>query len=236
MNNELIINYAKQLISNNGYWELLDNAVKVDEKIYLLTPWRYNRQLIEIRNLAIKTKALRDICSYKSQRFETANKNIFSLLSEELDTCEWILDDKIVSVFADINRDKYMSLILKTESGILCNIVISTTLPKGTNPISKHEIVGKEGMISERPVSIQIPEQGTYLFSEEKVATYTDNDLYMFGLTPREVMITDNIIDLVSNKPNTDLYKESTERNKYLITCVKQSSEISNVVIVGGEI
>lgn len=235
MNYDLIFDKAKELLSDNPTkWEHCEKGIKIEDTVYPLMPWYYNRQLREIHNLAIETKALRDVCSYKSQRFEAKDTDIYSLLYEELDVCEWLLDDKIISVFADINSDKYMTLILKTSRGILCNILISTTLPIGTNPITKHEIVGKEGMISERPVCIQIPEQGTYLFSDEKIATYTDNDLYMLGLTPNEVMAVDNIMDLVRNKPNVKHFEEKNARNEFLIACVKKSAQSSNIVIVGG--
>lgn len=235
MNYDLIFSKAKELLSGSTpEWEPYENGIKIDNTVYPLLPWRYNRQLTEIRNLAIKNKTLRDICSYKSQRFETCDANIYTLLFEELDVCEWLLDDKIISVFADINSEKYITIVLKTQRGILCNIIISTTLPSGTKPVTKHEIVGKEGMLSERPINIQIPEDAIYLFSQEKCEAYTDMDLYMLGLNPKEVMAVDNIIDLVRNKPSITTLENNIKRNKYLVSCVKKSAKKGNIVVVGG--
>lgn len=234
MNYDLIQKCVNQILGGENIdWQLSQNSLKFGDNVYPLTPWRYNRRLFEVRNLAVKTKSLRDICSYKSQRIETSDVNIYSVLYEELDTCEWILADKIISVFADINANKYITLILKTKCGILCNINISATLPLNATPITRHEIVGKEGMISDRAINELIPAESLYLFSEEIEESFTDNDLYMLGLTPNEVMVADNIIQLLTNKPDVSLLEMENARNEYLVSCVKKSAKKGGIVIVG---
>ncbi len=235
MNDQLILETAKCLLANDpAIWEWNGDTVTIDGTVYPLTPWRYHRRLHTIRPLVLKTNVLKKVCNYKSQRLEQDGTDFFRCLHEELDTLEWMLDEKIVSVYAAINENKTLNAILKTESGILCNLTLATTLPQGTAPVVRHEFVGLEGMICDRSINEQIPVEAVYLFGENRTETYTDYDSKMLGLIPKEVMMVDNITQLVYHRPNVTVLNESVKRIQYVTDCVLRSAETGEVVTVEG--
>lgn len=235
MNYQLIVESAKRLLGDNPtVWELRDNTLVIDGTVYPLTPWHYHRRLHTIRPMILKTKVLKQVCNYKSQRIESGDSDLFRLLYEELDTAEWMLDERIVSVFASINENTTLSAIVKTESGILGNLTLATTLPQGTPPVTRHEFVGLEGMICDRSINEQIPVEAVYVFGENKTETFTDYDFNMLGLTPQEIMLADNIMQLVLSKPDAAAMKSAAKRNEYLVDCVLRSAETGEVVTVEG--
>lgn len=206
MNYELIKSHISSRMDNNdSCWNLdKDGKFSVDGKEYKLMPWRYDRRLRAVRGLSVENNMLRKICSYKSQRIGRKSENMKNVLMAELDICQWLTDDKINSVYAIGIGNETLSAILKTSSGILCNIEISLTLSEETAPVIKHEIVGKEGMISDRSINEQVPVEAVYVFENDKKhpTTYTDMDPDMLGLNPAEIMIADNIIDILNSKYN----------------------------------
>ena len=211
-----------------------DKFVRINENGYHLTPWRYDRKLITLRNLGVIQNRLKTICSYKSSNVLNNNVDIDYALFVELDVCEWILNDVITSVYALSNRNKTLSLILRTKKGVLCNIEISTTLALDSTPIKRHEIVGREGMISDRSINEQIPAKAVYLFNDNKgePTTFTDVDSNMFGLTQEEVYVADNVLNILSNKPFKNQVEDRINYLNGILKCVKKSLETGEVQYV----
>lgn len=206
MNYELIkIHVSSRLNNNDSCWNLdKEGKFSVDGIEFELMPWRYDRRLRALRGLSVENNVLRKICSYKSQRIGKKSENMKNVLMTELDICQCLTDDKINSVYAIGVGNETLSAILKTSKGILCNIEISLTLSEETSPVVRHELVGKEGMISDRSINEQVPVEAVYVFENDKKhpTTYTDMDPDMLGLNPAEIMVADNIIDILSSKCN----------------------------------
>lgn len=218
---------------DSGKWHLSDDMeFTVAGNVFPLLPWRFDRRLLTIRKLAIEDNVLRKICSYKSRIVGKCSDNLRKILYQELDVCEWLLNDKIVSVYAQKNGEKILSLILKTKKDILCSIEIALTLSENTPPVTKHEISGKEGLISDRSINEQIPVEAIYVFEQttKKPEVYTDMDVTMLGLNPEEIMIADNIIAWFKNAPDLNILQKTTDRINYLADCVFQSVKISDTV------
>lgn len=215
-----------------------DTYIKIDNLKFPLTPWRFNRRLLSVKTLAVQDNVLRKVCSYKSSIVGNSSGNLKKVLYSELDTCEWILDDKIVSIYALASGDKALSIILKTKKDILCSIEIALTLSNDTAPVIKHELVGLEGMISDRSINEQIPVEAVYLFEENKKepVTYTDMDACMFGLDPNEIMVVDNAVALIKNSINIDLAQKNMAWIEYLSDCVFESVNTGEVIKVEGSL
>ena len=213
-----------------------ETLISFDNKEITLRPWRFDRRLLTLRYLAINENRLRTICSYKSSFIGKCSDDIEKVLYTELDTCMWMLDDSIVSVYAVGTEGRTMSLILRTEKDVLCNIEIALTLSEDTNTITKHEFVGKEGVISDRSINEQIPFEAVYLFESDKKdpLSYTDMDSLMFGLSPYEISVTDNIIEILKNPAEYTSDVESDKKVKTLMNCVFESLKTGEVINVGG--
>ncbi|MBQ9940700.1 MAG: hypothetical protein IJO74_04080 [Clostridia bacterium] len=213
-------------------WQFQDDmTINVDGTTLPLLPWRFDRRLCSVRKLVIDDNVLRKACSYKSRFVGNCSDEIRTILYQELDICEWLLDDKIISVYTQAAGDKILSMILKTEKGILCNIEIALTLSENTPPVTKHEITGKEGLVCDRSINEQIPVEAIYVFGQEgKKEAYTDMDGAMLGLTPDEVRIADNIIEWLEKSPDGDTLQKTTNRINYLVDCVFQSVKTGDIV------
>ena len=215
MNKDLIKNAVNEAVKKSIAWDYTEKGVCIETKDYALTPWRFNTRLKELRNLASGVKSLRKNCSYKSLIATHKSADISKLLYSEIDTCQWILNDKIKYVYAFSQEDKMYSIMAKTYSGVLCQIEISTTLNDDTTPIVKHEIVGKEGMISDRSINEQVPVEAVYLFkdTEKHPEALTDTNLSSLGLTVLENQILDNIIHLLIYQ--SEVIDATEEKNNY---------------------
>lgn len=204
MNCDLIKQTVDETLKKQLEWKFDGNGIVFDSEKYALTPWRFDIRLKEIKNLASGVKALRRNCSYKSLIATHKSADISELLFQEIDVCQWILEDKIKYVYAFSDTNRMFSIMAKTKSGILCQIEISTTLNDGTPPITKHEIVGKEGMISDRAINEQVPVEAVYLFkdTEKYPESMTDTNLSSIGLTVLENQILDNVIYILTYRTN----------------------------------
>ena len=234
MNYDLIKKTVDRILENKYEWEFQgESAIKVDGKTLPLAKWIFYHQLEAMRNIALKDKLINRICSYKSTVFYSASKDLFEILREELGTCEWILDERIKSIYGVYKESRTVSLIIKTINGTLCSINVATTLSDQTTPIVKHEIVGEEGFISDRAVNEQIPVNAIYLYNdkEKHPETFTDIDFNMLGLTVSEVIIADSVIGALTNENVRNDMIEKDARSRYLLEKAKISLETGTLVM-----
>ena len=235
MNYELIKTHVMSMAGDISVsFSINGNYADIDSDSYRLMPWRYDRNMNSLHYLSVEAKSLDKLCSYKATVVESKDADINEILYREFDLCQWLTDDKIVSIYALSNTDKALSLILKTSKDILCSINLATTLSDETTPIIKHEITGKEGMISDRCINEHIPSKDIYVFENTKKdpTTYIDIDLYVTGLSPEETYITENIVKLIDDK---ELRGATVKLDKNLTECVAgvtRSLETGDVVIM----
>lgn len=214
-------------------WSLTDSQELCIEDIKIpLMPWRFNRRLMEMKSLIVNDGAVKNLCSYKSVIVDHKNVDLRTLVYKELDVCQWLIGDEISYVYSLKNQDSALLLIAKMHSGVVCTFEIATTLSNESNPITRHEIVGVEGIITDRSINEQVPVEAVYLFCDDKKDPigYTDMDYTMFGLSPEEIMLVDNAIYLLKNKDEYDFWQKRHERLEYLTECVFRSAELGEKV------
>ncbi len=234
MNYELIKKTVDRILENKYVWEFDGNsAIKCNDKTIPLSTWLFNHKLEAMRKLAIKDKQLKKICSYKSTVIRNVSKDLFEALREELGTCEWMLDDKIKSLYGVYKENLTVSFVLKTEKDILCLINVACTLSDDTPNVVKYEIVGEEGVISDRAINEQIPVEAIYLFSnkERHPTTFTDIDFNMLGLTIPEVIVADSVAYTLTNAQIKEDMIKADARSRYLVDLAKKSLETETLIL-----
>ena len=233
MNYELIKATVDRILENKYVWEFDgESAIRVDGKTLPLAKWIFYHQLDAMRLIAIKDKLVNRICSYKSTVIYSEDSDLFQALREELGTCEWILDEKIKSIYGVYKESRTVSLIIKTVNDTLCSINVATTLSDQTAPIVKHEIVGEEGFVSDRAVNEQIPVNAIYLYNdkEKHPETFTDIDFNMLGLTVSEVIVADSVMGALTDDDVRNDMIERDARSRYLLERAKLSLETGTLV------
>lgn len=236
MNKELIKSAVSQTVTKMPEWDFCESGVVVDGKEYKLTPWRFDIRLNGLHFLSAETKSLRKNCSYKALVATHKSEDIAKLLFTEIDVCQWLLNDKIKSVYSFMHEDKMCSVMLKTYGDVLCQMDISTTLSDESKPVVKHEIVGKEGMITDRSINEQIPVDSVYLFKDDEKypEAMTDTNLHTIGLTPLENQILDNIVYFIMNG-RAVLSPEDEDYILKVIEAINKSAASGEKVFLGEE-
>jgi hypothetical protein len=233
MNYDLIKKTVDRILENKYEWEFQgESAIKVDGKTLPLAKWIFYHQLEAMRLIALKDKLVNRICSYKSTVIYSATKDLFEILREELGTCEWILDEKIKSIYGVQKENKTVSFVIKTANDTLCSINVATTLSAQTPPIVKHEIVGEEGVITDRSINEQIPVESIYLFNNDKKhpETFTDIDFNMLGLSVSEVIVADTVIAALTDEEKREEMIKEDSRSRYLLKKAKESLDSETLI------
>lgn len=239
MNLKLCAETAQRIWNKEAHeWALEEDFVRIGNIRIPLMHWRFDRRLTEMRGLVGKGKAVYNLCAYKSVRVDHAGTDFDKILLRELDVCQWLLGQDIVSVYALSNGDKAVLALAETASGIVCALDLAATLSPETNPVTRHEIIGVEGIITDRSINEQVPVEAVYVFkdSEKNPETFTDMDFSLLGLTPEEVQIVDYIIDLLENPVQYEELLSRYDRLTKLIDCFHTSIRTGEKVYMGGNV
>ena len=92
------------------YWLILD------EKRFLLMPWRTNKRLNNMRQVMTPDFSA-GVSAMKSECVMQACYPIKALAAKEIDICEWVLGDKVTEVFALTDEAQVFHLIGRMEGG-----------------------------------------------------------------------------------------------------------------------
>lgn len=235
MNLKLCVETAQRIWNKETpEWALEEDSVRIGDVRIPMMHWRFDRRLTEMRGLV--GKAVKNLCAYKSVLVDHAGKDFDRILLRELDVCQWLIGQELVSVYAISHSDKAVLALAETASGIVCAFDLAATLSPETNPITRHEIIGVEGIITDRSINEQVPVEAVYVFkdSEKNPETFTDTDFSMLGLTPEEVQIVDYTIDLLENPDQYDELQCRYDRLTKLIDCFNTSIRTGEKVYMGG--
>ncbi len=220
---------ARELLKNDAAypdWTLTGKReLYIADKKIPLMPWRFNRRLETIHALIYNDKAVKNLCSYKSIRIDHSGANLKELLYGELDTCERLVGEKISYIFAMQNQDCALLAVAGMKSGVTGTIELAATLAMESVPVTRHEIIAVEGIITDRSINEQVPVEPVYLYTNNKKAPdgFTDMDISMYGLSPDEIEIVENIVYLLNNQDEYDLWIERHKRLTYITDCAFRS-------------
>ena len=199
----------------------------IADKIIPLMPWRFSRRLETIHELIYQDEAVKNLCSYKSIRIDHSGADLKELLYGELDTCEWLVGEKISYIFAVQNQDCALLAVAGMNSGVTGTIELAATLSMESVPVTHHEIIAVEGIITDRSINEQVPVEPVYLYTNNKKEPdgFTDMDISMYGLSPDEIEIVENTVFLLKKQDEHDLWQQRHKRLCYLTDCAFRSAK-----------
>ena len=160
------------------------DSVVIEGKEVPLLPHRYERRFTELRKM-LHDGTVTGISAVRCGNVAPSNVPLTSLIGRELDLCRFLTGHEIVGLTAFIRDGRAATLIAEMDDGVVCPIEVANTLPEGSDPIDKHEVISARGLVCDRVVDTQIPQQSVYLYGETNEA-YTDVDFELYGLTASE--------------------------------------------------
>ena len=151
------------------YWLMLDG------KRHLLMPWRTNKRLNNMRQVMTPAFAA-GVSAMKSECVVQQCYPLSALAAREIDICEWVLGDKIVSVFALTDESRVFHLIGRMSRGARITIDITNALHENVRETERHEVFAKGGSLVDLPVGMQLATEDIYAFrsDSEYPETYSE--------------------------------------------------------------
>lgn len=184
--------------------------LKEGEREIPLLPWRQERRFIEMRALRESGRAGLP-STLRIGRMVARGCPLVPELRRELDLCEWLLGEKAKTVYAAENGPA-VNLIVTMCSGAVCTLELSAALGKDSTPMDRHEINTRRGVISDRAVDTQVPQDSIYLFTDDEKKTFTDVDFELYGLNAQEVSVVREAFEVLKE----NLQESRIERSREL--------------------
>lgn len=207
--------------------------VKINGVNMPLLPWRWERRLVELKNLAQGTAAsgaLENISVLRVAHITKKNADLEKTLKRELDICEFIIGSSAAEIFAIGDLEKTINVIMKLENGVVCTVEVSATLSDDVKDIDKHEIIAEKGVACDRVVDTQIPQSSIYLFADNKEPKeYQDVDAELYGLNIDEIAVVRQSFDLTANNYTLDADVNHLDK---LMEAVKASLQNTKNIIL----
>ena len=166
-------------------WKFLDKELHGDD-IPLLT-WRSDRKFIELYKI-VTGNVVENVCMLRFSCF--GSRNIWSLealMYREFDLCEFLGGGKIISPHATLTGRGAGNVIVKLSNGIIGSVEVGATLPPGSFPVDRHEIIARRGVACDLVVDTQVPQSSIYTYTGRGVETYKDVDNELFGFDEQEI-------------------------------------------------
>ena len=151
---------------------------------YPLLPHRFERRFTEMRKM-LHDGTVRGVSAIRCGHVADADTSLNDLIRRELDICRFLSGREIVSVSAFEQGDRAAMILAELDDGVVCSLELANTLPAGAAAIDKHEVITARGLVCDRVVDTQIPQQSIYVYAETNEA-YTDVDFELYGLSVGE--------------------------------------------------
>ena len=214
--------------------EIINEAqVKINGVNMPLLPWRWERRLIELKNLAQGTAAsgaLENISVLRVAHITKKNSDLEKILKREIDICEFIIGSKAAEIFAIGDLERTINVIMKLENGVVCTVEVSATLACDAKDIDKHEIIAEKGVACDRVVDTQVPQSSIYLFTDNKLPQeYVDVDAELYGLNVDEAAIVRQSFDLAANDYTLDT--DAKHLDKLMETVKGSLQNVENIIL-----
>ena len=173
--------------------------------------WRNERKYIEMKNL-LKEKQVHKPVGMKIKNISITDK-IDNILIKELDIIEWILDDKIIAVYANGFKNRYFNIITSTKNNIKVSMEIGRV--KNGSDISMHEIIAQKGVITDQPVDTQTSHYPVYVYTNNAAEIYNDIDFELYGLKYYDVARIRYVLNVFQNNVLQNIDKQHLIIERY---------------------
>lgn len=203
-------------------WRWLGTALA--EGCVPLLPWRSERRFQELRRL-VESRTIDPVlmCRF-SCTTDGRGMDLPAVLYREFDLAEWLTGAPIRALTAAIEADRWANVILRLESGALCSVEASTSLPPGTAMLDRHELIARRGVACDGVVDTQLPQSSVYVFAAEGNRQYTDTDAELFGLPPGHVHLVRSAWETLSQLARREALRQQHHRLARLVGLAGESN------------
>ncbi|MEX2382699.1 MAG: hypothetical protein WD490_09970 [Opitutales bacterium] len=155
----------------------------------VLFPWRMERRFLELRGLC-ENDTLGSLSTLRLARFvsddcSTLPRELYRLL----DLAEWLGGAGVQRLYAVGGSEMCANLIVRLAGGALVALEAGCSLPAGSSPLDRHELISTRGVASDRVVDTQIPQESVYVYDASGSRSHLDVDAELFGLTASETAL-----------------------------------------------
>lgn len=175
---ELLLN--KYQVASDAKISADGRSVRIGGEVYPLLSHRFERRFVELRRM-LHDGTVSGVSAIRCGNVGTSEKSLDELILRELDICRFLSGREIVSIAAFGREGRAENLIAVLDNDVVCSIEVANTLPAGAQTIDKHEVISARGLVCDRVVDTQIPQNSIYLYADENIA-YTDVDFELYGL------------------------------------------------------
>ena len=175
---ELLLN--KYQVASDAKISADGRSVRIGGEVYPLLSHRFERRFVELRRM-LHDGTVSGVSAIRCGNVGTSEKSLDELILRELDVCRFLSGREIVSIAAFGRDGRAENLIAVLDNDVVCSIEVANTLPAGAQTIDKHEVISARGLVCDRVVDTQIPQNSIYLYADENIA-YTDVDFELYGL------------------------------------------------------
>lgn len=201
-----------------------------------LLPWRWERRIIELKNLAsgnAASGALSGISVMRTAHIARKGASLTELAKREIDICEYVLSSPVADIFAIGDEENVLNIVAKLSSGVVCTIELSATLAPDAKPIDKHEVIAQKGVACDRVVDTQIPQSSIYMYTDDKnPKQFQDVDAELYGLSIDQVAIVRQTFDMAQK--GYDLKNENAHLDELIIALKDSLAQEKKIVTEGG--
>ncbi len=210
------------------------HAAEPDGRAVPLLTWRAERRFVELKRL-VDEQTVAPLVMCRLARFTDGREQALPrCLYRMLDLCEWLSGKQITGLFASFGRGGCANVVCRLEADVLSSIEISGTLPAGSEPVDRHELIAGRGVACDRVVDTQVPQSSVYLISQGRTETYTDSDAELFGLSPEQVPLVRAAFRVLAAPNLADEWRRQHERLRSLVDLASTSDHLRQRLAVKG--
>lgn len=205
-------------------------TVTIGKKTLPILSQRFERRFTELKKM-LHDGTLTGISVVRCNDLTDISVPLMRTVRRELDLCRFLTGREIVSLSAYVSGDRAVNILAVLDNDVNCIIEVANTLPIGTVRIDKHEVISARGLVCDRVVDTQIPQQSVYLYADHS-ETYTDVDFELYGLSVEQISAVRGALAMASSE---DLCRETEDAAKVLdllVACVDEAVRSGKKVMV----
>lgn len=157
---------------------------------------------------AAHSTALSHPCYIRVQYTGCASEDLRKILWREIDITEFLLGEHFSSFYA-VQNDYALYITAELNRKILCTMTLHASLPEGTTPIYRHELITRSGYVTDRSVDTELTPESMYLLNEGGIESYNAVDALTYGLDQRDVADVRAALAILSGRVEAQSYIET---------------------------
>ncbi len=177
---------------------------------------------------------IRALANYGNPPEENSALNVYSfvgrdiplerLIYREMDIAEYVLHDKVKKITAVVNKNA-VNIIAVMENGTCANMDLGNTMTPGSHNQSQHRLITTRGMANDLGVTDMTVQHQVYVYAENGMSVYDDDEYYLYGLDEDEVAKTLTVHAILTGQINWEGFAEQDQHCRSLVAAVYESEK-----------